>query len=322
MTSAVTLTDLLQEGSRRIRALGIPAPEAQVEAGWLLAAAAALPRLELRLRGDATPDEATRSRFEEWLERRAEREPVQYILGSAAFRDIDLRVDPRVLVPRPETEQLVEAVLAWSRRRVPPPRTVLELGTGSGAIALSLAREGRFETIVATDSSLAALAVAAENLRACVLEGLVRLREGGGWRPVSPGDRFDVIVSNPPYVPERGWTGLAPEVRDWEPYGALCAGPDGLDVIRDIVAGAAERLCAGGLLALEVGSEQTGTVSGWLVADAAFEEVEVRCDLAGRPRLVLAERRGLERERLTVNRTPRAGGEAPGGTVEQGGSER
>jgi release factor glutamine methyltransferase len=260
--------------------------QARLDAELLLAHVLGLRRLDLYLQHERPVDDAELSRFRAAIRRRLRREPVQYITGSAAFRRLELLVDRRVLIPRPETEVLVGAVLDWSRGR--PAGSVLDIGTGSGAIALSLAQEGGFARIVATDASDDALEVARLNARRAALEATVEFRAGATWAPVADGERFDVIVSNPPYVAEPERASLAPEVVVWEPAGALFAGVDGLDVIEALVAGAGTRLAPGGLLALEVGAAQAETVAARIRAAGAFAEPRILEDLAGRPRVVLA----------------------------------
>ncbi len=167
---------------------------------------------------------------------------------------------------------------------------VWDMGTGTGAVALSLASEGACTRVVATDVSPGALSVAADNAERYDPSGLVEFREGSLFEPLEPGESFDVIVSNPPYVAEGEKGELQPEVRDWEPPEALFAGEDGLDVIRQLVAGAPECLLAGGLLALECGLGQAQRVAADVHATGAFAAVRIRNDLTGRPRFVMAER--------------------------------
>jgi release factor glutamine methyltransferase len=264
---------------------------ARLEGEHLLAHALGLKRLDLYLQYDRPLTRAELDGFRPMVKRRAHREPLQYIVGSQPFRELDLLVDGRVLIPRPETEVLVEEVLDWARARAPEGGLdALDIGTGSGAIALSLAAEGPFRRVVATDVSAAALEVAARNRAAAGLDERVELREGADFAPLADDERFDVVVSNPPYVAEGERPGLEPEVLDWEPEGALFAGPDGLDVIRRIVAGAPARLREGGLLALEIGAGQAGAVEGLLERMEGWDSVTVRADLTGRERVVLAER--------------------------------
>lgn len=259
----------------------------RLNAELLLAGMLGLKRLDLYLQYDRplSPDEL--AGFRERLRRRARREPLQYIDGTAAFRDLVLKVDRRVLIPRPETELLVQEVLDWAGGR--QARTAVDVGTGSGAIALALATEGPFARVVATDVSDAALALARENHQLAAPDAPVVFVSGDLLEPVR-GERFDVVVSNPPYIGDEEAPSLDAEVRDWEPAGALFAGTGGLDVIRRLVPQAARALNPGGLLALEIGAEQRAAVCGIITETNAFGAPRVRPDLAGRDRVVLAER--------------------------------
>jgi release factor glutamine methyltransferase len=263
----------------------------RLDAELLLADALDGDRLQLYLEHDRPllPEEL--ARFRPNLLARARRKPLQYILGRAQFRDISLHVDSRVLVPRPETEELVGAVLdrvrGWGRTEL----RALDLGTGSGAIALSLASEGPFAQVVGTDVSGEALEVARENRARLGLDARVELREGDLFGALRPGETFDVVVSNPPYVAEEELAGLEPEVRDWEPRRALLAGgEDGTAILRTIVEGAAERLTPGGLLALEVGAGQAAAIAERVRDVGGFASPDVVKDLARRDRIVLAMR--------------------------------
>ena len=228
-----------------------------------------------------------REAFKPLLRRRAGREPLQYIIGRTGFRELELKTDPRVLIPRPETEVLVQEVLDWASAGA---ESVWDMGTGAGAVALSLATEGTWTRVVATDVSPEALSVAADNAERYDLGGHVEFREGSLFEPLEEGERFDVIVSNPPYIAEGEKGELQPEVRDWEPPEALFAGEDGLDVIRQLVAGAPKHLLSGGLLALECGLGQAEGIAADVQATGAFGAVRIRADLTGRPRFVTAER--------------------------------
>ncbi|HEU4455959.1 MAG TPA: peptide chain release factor N(5)-glutamine methyltransferase [Longimicrobium sp.] len=270
----------------------------RLNAELLLAGTLGLKRLDLYLQFDRPLKPEELAAFKERLRRRAKREPLQYIDGKAAFRDLWLAVDPRVLIPRPETEVLVQAVLDWASARCPVPGaqeggprlTALDVGTGSGAIALALATEGPFDRVVATDLSTGALEVARANREAAAPDAPVEFREGSLFAPVA-GERFDVVVSNPPYVGAEERDALDAEVRDWEPAGALFAGAGGLDVLRPLVAGAPAHLNAGGLLAMEMGAAQADAVCALVRETGAFGEPRVVRDLAGRDRIVLAEKK-------------------------------
>jgi len=212
--------------------------------------------------------------FGEMVRRRLRHEPVAYILGRKGFRRIELAVDRRVLVPRPETELLVEVAL---ERR---PRRLLDLGTGSGAIALAVADELPGCEVLATDTSPAALEVARANAARLGLAERVDLRAGS----VPAGEGFDLVLANLPYVAERDWPSLQPEVTEWEPREALLAGPDGLDAYRTLFTG--PRVAAA--VAVEVGEGQAAAVAE-LARGAGFARTEVRRDLAGIERVVVAE---------------------------------
>lgn len=261
--------------------------DGRLDAELLLAHVLGVRRLDLYLQFERPLTDEEVAEYREAVRRRARREPLQYITGEAAFRELVLRVDPRVLIPRPETEVLVGEVLDWARPAAVAGLLALDIGTGSGAIALSLLREGPFAAVVATDVSAGALDVAAANASALGLAERLDLRSGSVWAPVGDAERFDVIVANPPYVMDSAGATLMPEVRDHEPAGALYGGADGLEVVREIVAGARSHLRPGGLLALEIDPGQASTVTG-LASAAGLTAPRVVVDLAGRERVVLA----------------------------------
>lgn len=265
-------------------------PGARLDAEHLLADTLAVPRLELYLQHDRPLEAPELAAFKPRLLRRARREPLQYILGRAAFRKMDLAVDRRVLVPRPETELLAGEVLAWAAGRAGAGLRALDLGTGCGALALALATEGDFAGIVATDLSRDALEVASLNHGQYHDGAPLEFRAGSLYEPLGRDERFDVIVSNPPYIPSAELEGLEPEVRDWEPRRALDAGADGMRVLEPLIAGAPRHLAPAGLLALEVGADQAAWAARRIDDTGAFARVRVIPDLAGRERMVLAHR--------------------------------
>lgn len=267
----------------------------RLEAEHLLAHALGVGRLELYLQHERPLEPTELDRIRPLIRRRAAREPLQYIVGWQAFRELELNVGPGALIPRAETELLVEEVLAWARGCEREDLCGLDVGTGSGAIALSLLTEGPFDRVVATDVSAAAIEVAARNRESVGVGGRLELRTGAYFQPVAPGERFDVVVSNPPYVAERERAELAPEVVDWEPSEALFAGPDGLAALQAIVRGAGDVLRPGGLLALEVGAGQATPVAALLRECGGYTEVQVRRDLAGKERIVTAIRAGIDK---------------------------
>jgi release factor glutamine methyltransferase len=263
-----------------------------VDADELLSRALGVGRADVRRAGAPDVDSAMADRFAEWLERRLAGEPVQYITGRAAFRSLDLRVDRHVLIPRPETEGLVEAVLVALRaeaRRWPAPR-VLDLGTGSGAIAVAIASEHSPARVVATDASPEALAIAAANAAEAGVTDRVEFREGHWLEPIAGDERFEVIVSNPPYIGEDERDSLPQDVVDHEPEAALFSGPEGLEALREIADGAPRHLVTGGLLALELSETRADDVRAWFEGAHDWSQVEVLDDLTGRPRVLLARR--------------------------------
>ena len=261
---------------------------ARLDAEHMLAHALGVERLQLYLQFERPLVAEELELYRPLLRRRAAREPLQYILGRQAFRELDLEVAKGVLIPRPETELLVEGVLRAVRDDGRADGTVLDVGTGSGAIALSLAFEGSFASVVASDVDPVALDVARRNAESSGLSDRVDFRAGSLFEVLDRDERFDVIVSNPPYVAEREVGTLEPEVRDWEPKVALFAGPEGLDVLRLIVAQAADHLKPGGLLAVEIGVGQHDVVSDWLEASGRYADVDVVPDYAGKQRFVFA----------------------------------
>jgi release factor glutamine methyltransferase len=280
-----TVVDLLRWTTEYLAGKGVG--NARLNGELLLGGTLGLRRLDLYLQFDRplTPEEL--SAFRERIRRRARREPLQYIDGSVGFRDLTLRVDRRVLIPRPETEGLVQAVLDWSSGST--SLRAVDVGTGSGCIALALATEGPFAEVIATDASGDALEVARANHLLAAPGAPVSFRAGDLLDPVA-GEQFDVVVSNPPYVGTGEADALEPEVREWEPPGALFAGATGLDVYTRLIPGAAAVLRPGGLLALEIGATQGPAVVGLIGAAGAYEGCEVKPDLSGRPRVVVARR--------------------------------
>lgn len=240
------------------------------------------PQAWLYAHGDAVPDEDRARRFQRLVARRAAGEPVAYLVGHRGFWTLDLRVTPATLIPRPETELLVEQAL----ERLAPAADVrvADLGTGSGAIALAIAAERPRARVVATDRSEAALAVARGNAAANGLDGRVGFRQGDWFAPLA-GERFDLVASNPPYIAE-GDPHLGQGDLRHEPPSALSSGADGLDAIRILAAGAPSHLVPGGWLLLEHGFDQGPAVRALLDA-AGFVEVATVRDLELRDRVSL-----------------------------------
>ncbi|HEX4286251.1 MAG TPA: peptide chain release factor N(5)-glutamine methyltransferase [Terracidiphilus sp.] len=220
------------------------------------------------------------------LNRRAAGEPIQYILGECEFYGLPFRVTPDVLIPRPETEHLVERVLTLAQQFQAP--RISDIGTGSGAIAVTVARLAPSATITAIDVSAVALAVAHDNAQRNQVGDRIRFLNGDLLVPVA-GEQFDVIVSNPPYVPVSDRDSLSVEVRDFEPAVALFAGVDGLEVYRRLIPAAFAALAGGGHLALEIGHGQSDAL-GKLLKKASFNGIEFTPDLQGILRVVTAQK--------------------------------
>ncbi|HHC08875.1 MAG TPA: peptide chain release factor N(5)-glutamine methyltransferase [Actinobacteria bacterium] len=256
---------------------GLPRHEAE----RLLAAVTGRTRSDLVVGCPVRPEQ--RRRFLELVERRVEGAPLQYLEGTVVFGPVELVVDPRVLVPRPETEELFELACTLAPAS---PATIVDLCTGSGNLAVALAATFPDAAVYATDRSGAALAVAAENVRRNRVR--VRLYEGDLFEPLPADlrDRVELLVANPPYVAEAEWAELPVDVRDHEPRGALVAGPRGDEVLRRIGAEVAGWLAPGGLAICEIGAGQARAA---LDAFAGLRP-EIRRDLAGRPRFVVASR--------------------------------
>lgn len=258
---------------------------ARLEAEWLLCAATGLDRVGLYLNFDKPLNREELATFRRMVSRRARREPLQHILGSQEFCGLEFQVSPDVLIPRHDTETLVEEAL----KRVAPAAQVLDIGTGSGCIAVVLAMRLPRAQVAAVDVSPAALEVARRNAARHGVE--VEMLLGSLLEPVR-GRRFDLIVSNPPYIPGADIARLEPEVRDGDPRLALDGGPDGLDIYRRLVPGALEHLNPGGWLLVEVGAGQAARVAELFRMNDGYGEVMVAHDPGGIERVVGAARKG------------------------------
>ena len=279
--SLKTIQDLYRDGARLLEGR----PQSLLEAKVLLLRAARLSE-EALFAAPASPlAPRTEAFFLRLVERRRAGVPLSYLTGSKEFWSIPLRVSPSVLIPRPETEVLVEKVLELSSRG---PESVLDVGTGSGNIAVALGRELPRSRIVASDISRRALAVARRNadLQKVRQVEFVRSNLFSAFR--GSGARFDFIVSNPPYVSRREWEGLPAEIRDFEPRRALLAGESGLEFVERLVRQAATFLRPGGHLIFEIGDGQREDVLA--LFGRRWTEIETAWDLAGRPRVITARR--------------------------------
>ena len=224
---------------------------------------------------------------ESLIARRLTGEPVAYILGQQEFWSLPFRVDRSVLIPRPETERLIEVCLARFTKQ--PPKRILEIGTGSGAIVAALAHELASTQFLATDISPGSIRTARDNLRVLSLLDRVEFRISDIFEAISQEERFDAIVSNPPYITTAEMEELSPEIRSFEPAGALCGGDDGLAVTRRLAQAAGRYLSSGGWLLVEIGASQGQQVAA-LFRSAGLTDVSIELDLAERPRVVAGRR--------------------------------
>jgi len=265
---------------------GVDSPRLAAER--LLAHAMGCERIDLYTRFQETLPAETVGRYRELVRRRATREPIQHVLGATEFWSLKIKCDRRALVPRPETEGVVQAVLDLLREIADP--AAADIGTGTGCIAVALAKELKAANVVASDISSESLALAGENLAAHGLGDRVRLIEGdlvAPFREVGLIECFDAVVSNPPYVTDEEMTRLMPEVRDFDPPLALRGGLDGLDVIRRLAAETPVLLKPGGRLIVEIGQGQLES-SGAILRESGWTIERTLPDAAGIPRVVAA----------------------------------
>lgn len=286
------LAQLYQEATARLEQAGIE--DARQEALQLFEHCLGLGRKELLLQPELAVDEQQAGRLFAALARRLAREPLQYITGSREFWSLDFIVTPAVLIPRPETEFLLDRVLAVLRRYGYSGGPVLDMCTGSGVIATILALELGAGSVIAVDRSSAALQVAVQNWQKHGQDGVVQPLCADLFTAFRPGATFELIVANPPYVAERDLATLQPEVRDWEPGSALFAGPRGLAVIEQLAGQGHAFLQAGGWLFMEIGADQEAEVYSLFAgrAEKRYERVEVLRDWSGRPRVLQARKTG------------------------------
>lgn len=276
-----TPLELIRLAAQYLDERGVETP--RLDAEILLAHVLGMPRIQLYVQFERPLVRDEVDRYRSLVRRRGRREPVAHLLGTREFWSLELTVDGRVLVPRPETELLVEICL----ERMGPAGRLADLGTGSGAIALALLSERPGWAAVGVDRVAEALEVAAGNADRLRLARRITWLVGDLFGPLA-GECFEVIVSNPPYIPTEEIDRLQPEVAHYDPRSSLDGGPDGLDVIRRIAAAAEEFMVPGGLLAVEFGAGQQEAVRE-LFESAGYRGVEIRKDYAGIPRVLLAE---------------------------------
>jgi release factor glutamine methyltransferase len=293
----VSWSELAADTEAALAAAGVD--NAASEARWMVAEVSGIPPGELATDGHLPATTTAVHRLRALVARRSTGEPLAYVLGSWSFRHLDLAVDAGVLIPRPETEQVTERVLAELDRSCPPGSgchgVVVDLGTGSGAIALSVAHERPGTRVVATDADPQALAVASANLAGLGMAGATVELSGGDWFDALTASHqdlagaVDVVVANPPYIADDEQ--LDPVVADHEPRGALVAGPEGTEDLEVIISGARAWLRPGGAVVVECAPHQAGGLAD-LARACGYEDVEVGRDLAGRQRMVIARQPG------------------------------
>jgi len=286
-----TLASVLAHARRRLVAAGVEG--ADREARWLAEHALGLTGSS-QLVDPARPlDERERAKVDDYVTRRAAREPLQYILGSQEFCGLDFDVNPAVLIPRPDTELLVQEVIRRLARGGRP--TVVDVGTGSGCVAVTLARALSSARIFATDLSVLALETAKRNASRHGVNTIIHWFEGDLLAPLAGvccDGEVTAIVANPPYIRESEWSGLQPEVRGYEPRMALVAGTKGTELHERLLDEAASFLAPGGLLAMELGQGQSSGLRAKIETMSVYERVEILPDEAGIDRIAIVERAG------------------------------
>ena len=282
----LTIHDLVQGARDRFMSAGISADLAALDAEVLARQVLGWDRARFLTERTATASSVFLLRYEPLVARRERREPVSYILGMREFWGMPFEVGPDVLIPRPETEFVVEEALKLVEKNSSP--LIVDVGTGSGCIAISLARELPGARTIATDLSKHALDVARRNAERHSVEGRITFLETSFLDGIDPG--VDLVVSNPPYVPSLSEPGLSPEVRDYEPAVALFGGDDGLDGVRKVLEGAAEKLSPGGWLVMEFGCGQDDGVAGLVAGVDGLDLMTIRRDLQDIPRTLVCRR--------------------------------
>lgn len=283
----MTVLEVIQKSAEFLTRKGVESPRLQTE--LLLAHVLKQPRMKLYLNFERQLTPAEADTLREMVKRRGQREPMQHIVGSTSFCGLEITVNRHVLVPRPETELLAEAGWQFLSNRDLQSDTCLDFGTGSGCIAIALAAKCPAARIVATDVSREAIALAEQNAARNGVGGKVQFSCGDGFTALPEGARFDLIISNPPYIPSAEIASLQPEVRDFDPRGALDGGADGLDFYRLLAAQAGSFLNRGGKLMLEFGDGQASALRKIFEAEMWIVEA-VREDYTQRQRILIVRR--------------------------------
>jgi release factor glutamine methyltransferase len=281
-----TVRRVLEWTTQHLKKHGSETP--RLDAEILLAQARDCPRIALYTQFDEPLSEPVRARMRELVQRRAQAEPVAYLVGHREFFSLDFDVTRDVLIPRPDTETLVMAVLDAAKSITEPK--ILDLCTGSGCVAISVAKNCPGARVTATDLSAAAIEVARKNAVKHHVDDRVTLMTGDLFAAIDANDRFDIISANPPYVTTRELETLARDIRKYEPRAALDGGADGLDVVRRIIREAPQHLVPGGSIFLEISPEQGAAVETLFTEAGPYADVSVLKDLSGRIRVAAARR--------------------------------
>jgi release factor glutamine methyltransferase len=282
----VTVLEVIQRSSEFLGKRGVDSPRLQTE--LLLAHVLGLPRMKLYLDFERRLNDSELDRLRQLVKRRGEREPLQHIVGTAPFCGLDLEVTRDALIPRPETELLAEQGVKFLKTRDGAPATTLDFGTGSGALAIVMAKQTP-AAVHALDISEAALALARRNVERHQLAARIRFHHGDGFAALPSELRFDLVLSNPPYIPADEIAALEPEVRDHDPRVALDGGVDGLAFYRRLAAEAGGRLNPGARLMVELGDDQDSPARALFNAEGWRVEA-VEKDYTGRARILIAHR--------------------------------
>lgn len=283
----MTIHDILNESTNALER--VDSPSARLDAEVLLAFCLGCDRLEFLKNPEMTISKKQHSEFRKLLARRLRWEPVAYITGRKNFWTFSLRVNKDVLIPRPDTEIIVEETVALCRDIDSEAINILDVGTGSGAIALALAQEIPRGKVTATDISKSALVLARKNARLVNLEDKIDFRQGDLFEPLE--EVFDIIVSNPPYITEAEYKGLPNGVKDYEPKIALLAGKNGLEFYEKLIDQTPGYLKKNGWLLLEIGAKQKKEVCTLMEEAGCYDSITMRRDYAGLPRVVKARRK-------------------------------
>lgn len=283
----VTVLEVIQKSTEFLGRKGVESPRLQIE--LLLAHVLRMPRLKLYLSFDRELTESELTTLRELVMRRGNREPLQHLVGTVSFCGYEIAVNRDVFIPRPETELLAEQCWIWLEQSGIESPAVLDVGTGSGCVAIALALRCPAARITAVDISEAALGVARSNAARHCVEDRITFFCGDGFSPIAKGTRFDLVVSNPPYIPTEEISRLQPEVRDYDPRVALDGGADGLGFIRRLAVEAGDYMAPGGRLMIELGDGQAELARG-IFGAAGWNVEDVKVDDRGCPRVLVARR--------------------------------